>query len=918
MKKLLSILIALVLLLSFSLVTAVPAGANGIPATIEVSQPTQLTTSDYHDRNPSFFEDSSGNWWVFFGRGTTSPAPADPDNDFYNLVYLKSTDSGATWTEGTLPALTPSNGGTHGAFSPAAFEDSGETIWVFYAANLVDIYYFTSTDGGSNWSGPTATEITTLTSSKIGNHLDAFQAQDGKIWVFFWGTDGVFASYYSGGTWSNPANITASPGWTPHVIQDAGGDIHVIYIGDDPLGVYIATSTDNGVNWSNSLVINTANDDYDPVLVKDATTWRIIFAPYISADDHQWLMTMSSPDLTAWSNPVRVTAGYGVNEWWDCWPEAANVSSIVLFYTSMKDGSARGDMNICMYNPMDWDLSHNHFEAIQPAIDSANPAGGDTISVAAGEYAGAVVDKSVTVSGAPDGASVITSGVPYKVGKTNLHTAFRPDADGAEISNFTINCDVENDLDLGVYAVLVDGVTVDSLTINGGTMQGISNWGGSDWVITNNVITETVTSGGGGIGIFVGAKTQQQCVGNLIQYNTIHATATAETYSCAGIALCLDERSNYNGDNFVDGSEDVSGNQILDNTITSSGANNGVGIEVGTILGNSETDPDRTDAEGIAALMEAAAVKNNLIQGNSIDGAETGVYFYNVTDLTVTQNEIVNSTENGIYVEHGHSGVAVNYNNIYGNTYGLEHEDIIDVDYGSIDATKNWWGHASGPGHALSNGKWVGKGNKVSDNVDYKPWLHKSKEKIVPTKKPAYAQSVDLDNTGEYGWNTFSAPIFLDDEADTWAELYALTDLDYSVAYRFDSDNQTFVPLLAADDYAVKPGEGFFIKMDDIGSLSILYSTEENLVPPSRALTEGWNLIGLANLEEMDVDDALASIAEAPGLAGYSQVVSPIGNVNPGAVLADGTIYVGESYWVYMLGERTLAGFTMTPVEWVP
>ncbi|GAJ23858.1 unnamed protein product, partial [marine sediment metagenome] len=64
--------------------------------------------------------------------------------------------------------------------------------------------------------------------------------------------------------------------------------------------------------------------------------------------------------------------------------------------------------------------------------------------------------------------------------------------------------------------------------------------------------------------------------------------------------------------------------------------------------------------------------------------------------------------------------------------------------------------------------------------------------------------------------------------------------------------------------------------------------------------------------------DAFASIAEAPGLAGYSQVISPIGNVTPGAVLGDGTIYVGESYWVYMLGARTLAGFTMTPVEWVP
>jgi len=98
--------------------------------------------------------------------------------------------------------------------------------------------------------------------------------------------------------------------------------------------------------------------------------------------------------------------------------------------------------------------------------------------------------------------------------------------------------------------------------------------------------------------------------------------------------------------------------------------------------------------------------------------------------------------------------------------------------------------------------------------------------------------------------------------------------------------------------------------MDDVGSLVILYSTEENLIPPSRPLTAGWNLIGLASLEDMLVEDAFFS------LAGEGQVVSPTGNESPGAVLAGDLVYVGESYWVYMLSERTLAGFTTTPVVW--
>ena len=291
------------------------------------------------------------------------------------------------------------------------------------------------------------------------------------------------------------------------------------------------------------------------------------------------------------------------------------------------------------------------------------------------------------------------------------------------------------------------------------------------------------------------------------------------------------------------------------------------------------------------AMGTAFSSGSKAFSGNTMETCRVGIYIFGdgVTDVIAHYNNIVNNTEFG----------------------------VLDETPGTIDATYNWWGSPTGPGRK-THGKWLGKGDEVSDNVNYKPWLHKSKEKIVPKKKPAYARSVVLDNTGDYGWNTFSAPIFLDDEADIWEELHSLAELDYSVAYRFDSDIQEFVPLTTTDDYAISPGEGFFIKMNDVGCLAILYSTEENLTPPSRPLTAGWNLIGLASLEDMNVDDAFASIATAPGLAGYSQVVSPIGNITPGPVLTDGIIYVGESYWVYMLGARTLAGFTMTPVGWVP
>jgi len=340
---------------------------------------------------------------------------------------------------------------------------------------------------------------------------------------------------------------------------------------------------------------------------------------------------------------------------------------------------------------------------IQDAVDDAT---GTTIHVDPGTYSGAVVDKQVRIIGASGGSSIITSGVPYKAPTHALTTGFRLDsgADGTEITDFTINCDVTSNFYFAVFSRGVDDVVIYSFEIND-AIQGITNWGGNNWEITNNVLTDTVASGGGGIGIFLGATppTYRECSGNLVQYNTIYADVTEIGYTSPGIFLGLDVRWSY-GD--LDTNEEVTNNQIIDNSITGTGNTNEVGIEAGVI---------GVSGDPVKVAYTMGMVHDNYVQDNTVDGSDYGIYAYVVEDLTIEGNEIKNCATHGISIWDDFTG-NINCNEIYGNAnYGLYYDPTS-----TVDATCNWWGSCSGP-----SGEGPGTGDSVSTNVDFDPWIGK-------------------------------------------------------------------------------------------------------------------------------------------------------------------------------------------------
>ena len=105
----------------------------------------------------------------------------------------------------------------------------------------------------------------------------------------------------------------------------------------------------------------------------------------------------------------------------------------------------------------------------------------------------------------------------------------------------------------------------------------------------------------------------------------------------------------------------------------------------------------------------------------SMNENETGVYLRalyataNLTGVSMSNNEILNNSENGILVsEDAALGNEAHRNNIVGNGYGIQNDDTTE----DFDAICNWYGDICGP-----SGEGPGSGDAVSSEVIFLPWL---------------------------------------------------------------------------------------------------------------------------------------------------------------------------------------------------
>lgn len=195
--------------------------------------------------------------------------------------------------------------------------------------------------------------------------------------------------------------------------------------------------------------------------------------------------------------------------------------------------------------------------------------------------------------------------------------------------------------------------------------------------------------------------------------------------------------------------------------------------------------------------------------------------------ITVTNNNISNCIDGFIGDGLTAGSVTLHHNNFSGIADGHYALDMAghgvsiwgsaDPSTITADAINNWWGHASGP---VPPGTYESYGDKVSENVNYEPWL-------LEIDGPSFDKTLALKD----GWTLIS----LDKRTDG-SEVW----IGGTLALKY-TPTGGFVEATSAD---LGPLTAIYIKTDGGGGVGFNYAEEEPTVL-SKELEAGWNLIGI-------------------------------------------------------------------------
>ena len=394
----------------------------------------------------------------------------------------------------------------------------------------------------------------------------------------------------------------------------------------------------------------------------------------------------------------------------------------------------------------------NPFDEIQDAIDAAED--GDIIYIHEGIYGESIVNKPLNLTGenrestftgymgfeGNGGISITNLTIEHVMIENNCHKniiincSFINSESGINIdggrNNTISNCTFENNEREGIQVSGTSGNTIEFCTFeNCGIFISCDT---KEDYLSNDIRSTTVNGKDLIVLKNMSGFTYQENAGQLILMNCSNGTIKNQNISSSDVGIHVIYSSNVNirdcdiTDNGGVGIYLIqSKNCIIDNCIIQ-------GNEIGMFLRGSNKN----------------TVKNCNIFDNHWGSFGGGIYLRESSHNTISNCRIHDNHSRNSYgimmiqgcnnnsimsciISHNTNGVSLKYDCKGTNVQScniLDNEEFgIEVTYNDgymVNATNNWWGDTSGPYHPQNNSQ--GKGDNITDSVEFEPWLEKS------------------------------------------------------------------------------------------------------------------------------------------------------------------------------------------------
>ena len=212
---------------------------------------TMVSSDQYNDYEPDIMSRADGALWVVW-HSSRNTGPGGVWNS--DIFYSTSSDGGSTWSP--AERLTTQ---TSEDEAPAIAQTPGGRLVVVWHSNRSggrDLWYKTSDDGGGTWSA--AMQLTANASADFD--ADVVALDDGELWVA-WNRNARI--YYvtgddGGVSWSSERQLTTCCTYRPSLAETADGklwaawhsatDTNAAHVWNDEL--FYMTTEDGGASWS--------------------------------------------------------------------------------------------------------------------------------------------------------------------------------------------------------------------------------------------------------------------------------------------------------------------------------------------------------------------------------------------------------------------------------------------------------------------------------------------------------------------------------------------------------------------------------------------------------------------------------------------------------------------------------------------